>query len=54
MRYFTDTVIGYSENLFDSTSNWNYEIRKYDEIDNFNRNPVESHDYSFLISADKY
>jgi len=54
MLFSADTVIGYSVNLFDSTSNWNYEIRNYDEPDNFNRNPVESHDYSFTISTDKY
>lgn len=54
MLFSADTVIGYSENLFDSTSNWNYEIRNYDEPDNFNRNPVESHDYNFIISTDKY
>ena len=54
MKFSIDTVIGYSENLFDSISSWNYEIKDYDEPDNFNQNPVESHDYSFIISIDKY
>lgn len=54
MKFSIDTVIGYSENLFDSISSWNYEIKDYDEPDNFNQNPVESHDYSFIISVDKY
>ena len=54
MKFSIDTVIGYSENLFDSNSTWTYEKRNYDEPDNFNQNPVESHDYSFVISTDKY
>lgn len=54
MKFSIDTVTGYSENLFDSSSNWKYEIRNYDMPDNFNRNPVESYDYTFVISPDRY
>lgn len=52
--FFTkDTVIGYNENLFDKDSNWKYKIQEFDEPDNFNRNPVESHNYSFQILTEK-
>ncbi len=53
MKFTQDTVIGYSENLFDETSNWNYEILNYNEPTNFTQNPVESHNYSFSISDEK-
>ena len=49
-----DTVIGYSENLYDNSSLWIYELRNFDLPTNFQRNPVESHDYIFTISDDKY
>jgi hypothetical protein len=48
-----DTVIGYSENLYDNRSLWIYKLRNFDLPTNFQRNPVESHDYIFTISDDK-
>ncbi len=54
IKFYPDTVLGYSDNLFDSMSIWEYEKYNYDEPNNFNRNPVESYDYSFVISIDKY
>ncbi len=54
MKFYPDSVIGYSENLFDETSTWIYEKINYDEPDNFNQNPVESNEYTFVISTDKY
>ena len=54
MKFYSDSVIGYSVNLFDDNSTWNYEVRNYDEPDNFNQNPVESHEYSLVISIDMY
>ncbi len=54
MKFYPDAVLGYFDNLFDSMSIWEYEKYNYDEPDNFNRNPVESYDYSFVISMHKY
>ena len=53
IKYSVDTVIGYSENLFDSSSTWNYEIINTGRPDNFNQNPVELHNYTFVISGEK-
>ncbi len=54
MSFSPDTVIGYSENLFDSNSVWEYEKRNYAEKTSFSSNPIESHNYSYVISTDKY
>ena len=54
MKFYPDTVIGYTENLFDKNSVWDFEKRNYNEPTNFSQNPVESHDYTFVISIDKY
>ena len=54
IAFSPDTVIGYSVNLFDPDSIWDFEIRKYDEPNNSNRNPVESHNYSFVISDTRF
>ena len=54
IKFYPDAVIGYSENLFDEHSIWIFKVRNYDEPTNFNRNPGESHKYSFVISTDKY
>ncbi len=52
MKFYPDSVIGYEENLFNENSIWIYEVRNYDEPTNFKQNPVESHEYSFVISTD--
>ena len=54
MKFYPDSVIGYTENLFDKNLIWNYKKKNYDEPDNFNRNPVESNDYTFVISTVNY
>ena len=54
IKFTPDTVIGYSENLYDDNSLWIYELRKFNLQTSFQRNPVESHDYIFTISEDKY
>ena len=54
MKFYPDTVIGYTENLFDNNSIWSYEKRNYNEGTNFKRNPSESYEYTFVISTDKY
>ena len=54
IKFTPDTVIGYSENLYDDNSKWIYELRKFNLQTSFKRNPVESHDYIFAISEDKY
>lgn len=53
IKFYPDTVIGYTENLFDNNSIWSYEKRNYDEPTNFKRNPSESYEYTFVISNDK-
>ena len=47
--FSSDTVINYSENLFDSTSLWNYQKIESDEPDMFNSNPVVYFNYTFII-----
>lgn len=54
IKFTPDTVIGYSENLYDDNSSWIYELRKFNLQASLKRNPVESHDYIFTISEDKY
>lgn len=54
LKFSPDTVIGYSENLYKETSNWIYEIRDFDLNTQFSSKPVESHDYTFVISLDHY
>lgn len=54
IKFYPDSVFGYSENIFDENSTWVYEKSNYNERDNFNKNPVESYNYSFIISTDGY
>jgi hypothetical protein len=53
-RFYPDSVLGYSENLFYENSTWVYEVKNYKERTNFTQNPTEAHQYSFIISTDKY
>lgn len=52
IKFTPDTVIGYSENLYDDNSSWIYELRKFNLQTSLKRKPVESHDYIFTISED--
>jgi len=54
LKFSPDTVIGYTGNMYKETSDWIYEIRDFDLQTNISRNPVESHDYIFVISQDNY
>jgi hypothetical protein len=54
IKFYPDIVVGYTENLFNRNSVWNYKKRNFDEPTNFDQNPVESYEYTFVISADKY
>jgi hypothetical protein len=54
LRFSTDTVIGYNKNMYKETAGWVYEIHNFDLATQFQRNPVEFHDYSFVISQDNY
>lgn len=51
MKFYPDTVVGYTENLFDKNSIWSYEKKNYDEPTNFKQNPSESYEYTFVIST---
>ena len=50
IEFSPDTVIGYKINPYKSDSSWIYEINNYDMPIQRRRNPVESHDYIFVIS----
>jgi hypothetical protein len=54
LKFTPDTVTGYSINLYKNILNWDFEISDFDLQTSFKRNPVESHDYTFVISEDKY
>lgn len=54
LKFSPDTVIGYTGNLYKETSDWIHEIRDFDLQTNISRNPVESHDYIFVISQSNY
>jgi hypothetical protein len=49
MKFSPDKVIGYTENLYATTSRWNFEIRNFNLQTMFKQNPVESHDYIFVL-----
>ena len=53
IRFSLDTAIGYSDNLFNSTSLWDYEVVNTFEYFQISSNPVEIHQYNFAISTDK-
>ncbi len=54
IRFSPDTVKGYKINPYKSDSTWIYEINDYDMPTQRHLNPVESHDYIFVISKDNY
>jgi hypothetical protein len=51
MKFYPDTVIGYSENLYKPGSSWNYQKWNYSEKTNLSTHPIESHEYGFVIST---
>lgn len=53
IKFSTDMVIGYEENLFSEESIWEMKTRKYDLQTSLQKNPVESNDYIFSISKEK-
>lgn len=54
IRFSSHKVDGYSENLYENDSLWDHQVRNLDFATNFRSNPVESHNYIFIISEDKY
>jgi len=52
LKFSSTRVVGYAENLFDADAEWVLKKRKFVENDSFWR-PIESSDYSFVISEDK-
>lgn len=50
IKFSPDKVVGYPENLYDENSAWLFEVRNFDLQTQFKSNPVESHDYIFVIS----
>jgi len=49
MKFYHDSVLGYSDNLFNKSSHWNNEVYIDSYPTNFSQNPVEVHDYTFII-----
>ena len=54
IKFSPDTVLGYSENLFESNSFWTYETSRENLQVMFRSNPTQYHDYTFRISEEKY
>jgi len=53
ISFSLDTAIGYSDNLYDSTSSWDYEVIKATENFQYSSHPVEIHSFKFVISTVK-
>jgi len=53
IKFTHENVTGYSENLFSENSMWEFRMYESTEPDMFNRNPVKSYCYAFLILKDK-
>lgn len=49
IRFSSDQVVGYDENLFSEESTWIMKIRNYESPTSFQHNPVESNNYIFTI-----
>ncbi|HET6558671.1 MAG TPA: hypothetical protein VFG54_15230 [Prolixibacteraceae bacterium] len=50
MRFSNDQAVGYPDNLFSDQSTWDFEKRNVNLHTQFSAHPVESHDYTFVIS----
>ena len=53
ISFSVDTAIGYSDNLYNNTSLWDFQVIKTTEYFQFSSHPVEIHSYVFVISTDK-
>ncbi|NJK96498.1 MAG: hypothetical protein HC905_17700 [Bacteroidales bacterium] len=49
IKFSGNEVTGYSDNLFEVNSVWDYEKLNYSEHTSFSTHPIESHDYIFVI-----
>jgi hypothetical protein len=54
IKFSTDFVSGYSENLFKANAEWDYSTRDFTECQFLENQPVESYDYRFVISPGKF
>ena len=52
LKFTPENVTGYSENLFEENSIWNYKIRVHN-LSDFSKSIVNAHCYTFLILKDK-
>jgi hypothetical protein len=50
IKFSSDRVIGYSENLYSENSSWIYEKLDYDEPAMFHRTTIHSSNYTYIIS----
>lgn len=49
IRFYPDSVHGYNDNLFNENSKWIYKMKHQKEPTNFSENPIELHEYTFVI-----
>lgn len=52
LRFLPAQVQGYSENMYNESASWVFEVNRFDMPTQFRQNPVESHDHIFVISGD--
>lgn len=52
IKFYHDSIAGYSENMFSSESNWAYEFNEIYLESFFHRPPVESDEYTFQIKSE--
>jgi hypothetical protein len=54
IKFSPHFVSGYSENLFNANAEWDNSTRDFTECKFLDNQPVESYDYRFMISPDKF
>ena len=54
IKFSSGSVEGYMENLFSPNAEWIYSKKDYVENKFLDNQPVESYDYRFMVSTDKF
>lgn len=54
IKFSEETVIGYAENLYSDDSLWDFELQSYDLPTQFQSNPHQCKNYTFVILQDKF
>ena len=53
IKFYPDTMVAYTENIFFENTTWEYKKVNSSEKTNFSSQPIEGHNYSFVISLEK-